>query len=317
MKRKKTGLDVVVPGGMTREEIFAHYLEQGGPKNDAELHWWVKEYLRVDIPRNAVCRGHVSPFKYVADQFFGRVTETFALMPRVGLELTYTAVLNALDLLFKPEVQILVVGAVRRNAQASLEVLVDFFTAEPLLVTELVAATSGGVKLRNGSFLKTTTATYAGLSVEHPTILRLHDAELVHPACLTEALCVTVPHPRGYPAQATISAVKKVASGTAAKLLGYVKDGRLKERTWCAWEVLERCPRKCRGDATYGDCGAFERGDETLCGGRARDLGPGGPYQIDDFVKKARFLDLETVRRQFECREPSRPGRAVKKEEAA
>ena len=42
------------------------------PADEDELHWVIKAMLGIDLPRDAVCDGHVAPFTAVAHAYFGR-----------------------------------------------------------------------------------------------------------------------------------------------------------------------------------------------------------------------------------------------------
>jgi hypothetical protein len=69
-------------GQMSEEELqelldaqtqLEERLNEEGPKNDDELHAWLKYELNIDIPKVAVCPGHDAPFTFLADLFFERV----------------------------------------------------------------------------------------------------------------------------------------------------------------------------------------------------------------------------------------------------
>lgn len=73
-----------------------------GPQNDDELHAYIKSEFDVDIPRVAVCEGHVAPFKFIADLYFERVSAALALAARGTSKTFGVALLHFINSTFKP-----------------------------------------------------------------------------------------------------------------------------------------------------------------------------------------------------------------------
>ena len=85
-----------------RIQILSRKLRYDGPQNDDELHFWVKQNLRVDIPRVAVCPDHVAPFTFLADLYFERTSAGLALANRGGAKTFIVACLHFLNSTYKP-----------------------------------------------------------------------------------------------------------------------------------------------------------------------------------------------------------------------
>lgn len=147
----------------TRREIFDDFLREP-PKDDDELHWWIKTFCGYDIPRrpSGICAAdHVAPFSFIADQFFERSTSSFGFANRNGGKTFMTALLNLLDMVFKPGVYIVLAGAVREQAAEGYRYLLELIGNEPLLAEMLAALpTMERTVLVNDSRIKITCATY-------------------------------------------------------------------------------------------------------------------------------------------------------------
>src|SRR4051812_6929523 len=68
-----------------------------GPQTDDELHKWIKDNLGYDIPRQRVCPDHASPFEFLADVYFERVTSAIAVANRGGSKTMISAILHLLN----------------------------------------------------------------------------------------------------------------------------------------------------------------------------------------------------------------------------
>lgn len=305
-----------------RAEIFQDYLANP-PKNDDELHWWIKTFLGMDIPRTAsgVCPDdHTAPFDFIADQFFERCSAAFGFANRNGGKTILVAVLNVLDMLFKPGIEIVLAGAVLQQAQKGYEYLIKFLTGDPLLASMVAfQPTMSKTVLRNESKIIIVTCTYAGLNGPHPNKLRLDEVELIHPQYLQEGLSMPQSHPDGWSAQVTFTSTRKISAGTVQKLIDQAEEKDIRIYKWCVFENIERCTRKCKADPEHGDCGAYSKPDKDgkpvgVCGvldgasvahGKAQKTLGSNFYRISDFIGKVAILDRQTWNTQWVNEKPS------------
>jgi hypothetical protein len=86
---------------VSRVQTLSRRLQFEGPSNDDELHAWIKRNIGVDIPRVAVCEGHVAPFQFLADVFFERVPSALALANRGGAKTFIVALIHYLNCTYK------------------------------------------------------------------------------------------------------------------------------------------------------------------------------------------------------------------------
>lgn len=290
---------------------FEWLLENGGPKTDDELRDVCSIYYGFNLPTKTYCTHHVPPFMFIADQFFDRAQTVFGFANRSGGKTRAVAVLNGLDMYFKPGVEICSAGAIQEQANRGYEYLVEMLERSPLdrYVTRY---NREGLQLSNGSKARIIVATYHGLNSPHPQRFRVDEIELIHPALLQEAFSMS--QAKGdFKAQDTLTSTRKFASGTVQKLLNEQEQRRVKVMPWCIWETVERCERRCKNDPVYGDCPIYSRinkdgKEEMLCGietpagaepdGHAHHV-PGGWYRLEDVVKKGSLLNPETFRTQW------------------
>jgi hypothetical protein len=292
-----------------KEQVFFVLLERG-LRTDEELDFFIRVYLGYDIPKHAICPHHVSPFSFIADQFFERHRTVLGFASRSGGKTLGTAILNVLEALFKPGVEIVSAGAIKKQAEKGYEYVSQMVFGSPLIAGLVTRSLMSRTEFLNGSSISIVTGSYHGLNSPHPTKVRIDEIELMHPQVLQEGLQMSVSSRDGkWKAGDCLTSTRKFFTGTMQKILDEAEQRGVVVKAWCIWEVLQPCTRQCRGDPVYGDCPVYSRInrdgiEEPLCGGRAHDLPPGGFFTIDDFIKKVSNLDAETFETQWENRRP-------------
>jgi len=292
---------------IVRRDAFQYYLEHG-IQTDDELNLFIQEFFGYVLPLENICPEHTSPFSFIADQFFERVSTVLGFANRGGGKTIGVAMLNVLDAVFKPGVEIASAGAIIQQADKGYEYLRKFLLDEPLFLGLVETSIKSQTVLRNGSKVSILAGTYHGLNSPHPQKFRIDEIELMPWVVLQEGLQMSI-EKGGYTAQDTLTSTRKFQKGTMQRLLDEAKEKAVKIYSWCIFECLEKCTRLCRKDLVYGDCPAYEVFDvksncmKLMCGGVAHSCK--GWYRIDDFVKKVRLLDLETWETQWRNLRPS------------
>jgi hypothetical protein len=278
-----------------------------GLRSEDELADFVETYFGYKIPRTHVCPEHTSPMAFLADQFFERIRTSVGFANRGGGKTIITAMLNVLDALFKPGVEIASAGAIMEQADRGYEYLRTFLFEEPLFLGQLESSIKSETRFRNGSIVRVIAGTYHGLNSPHPNKVRIDEIELMPWVVLQEGLQMSI-EKKGYKAQDTLTSTRKFQKGTMQRLLDAAKEKNIKVHSWCIFECLEKCERLCRKDPVYGDCPAYETLDKDghtvpLCGGTAHVCS--GWYKIEDFIKKVQLLDKDTWDTQWRNLRPS------------
>lgn len=307
-----------------KRRILKHYLtldENGqlvnAPKTDDELYEFIDLAYDVRLPRKVIEPGHRTPFQFVADLFFERVKNVVAFASRNGGKTYAVALLNHLDMVFKPSCEIASAGAVRDQAdkcyryyQSFLEL--DWFkdlnrrfeeiTGKPLLPKD------GSIKSKtqfnpdklhqHGSLMEIITGTEKGLRGPHPNKARIDEVDLVEWSVLQTALSMarSSGEIRG---QNVFTSTRQLQDGSMQRLLDEASAKGLEIYEWNIWEVVQKCPRRCVEDPVHGSCPIY-----TYCKGKAHHCD--GFYSIDDFIDKVRLLDRETFETEWLNLRPSR-----------
>lgn len=276
------------------------------------LHFYIHEFLGYIIPRDRVCRKHNTPFSYVSEMFFEIVRNAIAFANRTGGKTTNTAILNHLDMMFKPGCEIASAGSTLDQAGKCYSYFSQFHNKNDYLKDQLLKEpTTSRAFYKNGSLLEIITGTVKGLSGPHPNKARVDEVELMDWEVLQQGLSMSVTsnsHSTGKEimSQNSFSSTRQYESGTMQRLLDLAatdkrKVGGFKIYNWCIWEVLERCRRDCKGDKKYGDCMIWE-----VCKGKAKKCSEEGFYKLDDFIDKVMLLDKDTLESQWFNMRPSR-----------
>ncbi len=293
------------------DALFNSFIENGIRYPDI-LHFYIRLFLGIYIPRKNFCRDHKAPFTFICDMFFEEVRNSIAFANRIGGKTTNMAILNHLDMAFKPGCEIASAGAIKEQAQKCYTYFVGFHNRNDYLAELIMPHKPPTMKktfYANGGFLEVITGTIAGFNSPHPHKVRIDEVELMAWDVLQEGLSMvmtTESHAtrKDIMAQNVLSSTRKSEAGTMQRLLEKAtkekrKVGGYKIYKWCIWEVLEKCDRKCEKDEYYGTCGALE-----VCKGRAKNCE--GYFKIDDFIDKVTMLDKDTWEAQWECKRPSR-----------
>lgn len=284
----------IVSRERTRRFLFRHFKARSLQTLD-ELQFYIEEYLGFKVPSQAVCPGHDPPLQLISDLFFEKVSLALGFANRTGGKTTNVAILNHLDMEFKPGVDICVAAATRDQAEKSYTYLQKMYR-DPLLKASLKESIQSYTELRNGSVLEIITGTVKGVNSPHPNKARLDEIELMDWEVFNEALSMSV-QKGNWRAQDVFTSTRKYAGGIMTRLLTESEERGIKVYKWCIWDVLEQCPRQCKGDPEYGDCRVYE-----MCQGKAHDCA--GWYKIDDFIRKVSSLSKDVFQAQWLNQKP-------------
>ena len=295
-------------GDGPREELFYYFLNEGIHTED-QLWFFIRTYLNFRIPRHSVCPEHCSQFQFIADQYFERHRSVLGFANRTGGKTISTAILNVVEALTKPGIEITSAGAILEQANRGYDYVVKLVTGDPLIAQQVQVLQQKQTIFSNGSRLAVIAGTFSGMNSPHPTKSRVDEIELMYWSVLQEGMQMSMSKGR-WQAGDCFTSTRKFSTGTMQRMLDEAPQRGIKVLPWCIWEVLEPCTRKCQGDPIYGDCRAFSRRnkegiEEPLCGGKAHDLPSGGFYKIDDFVKKVSLLDRDTFDAQWLNKRPT------------
>ncbi len=266
------------------------------PKNDDELDLFIRAAFGVTLSKKVITPGHRAPFDFLADLFFERTRNALAFANRAGGKTFSVAMLNFLDMLFKPCCEIASAGAVKDQAEKAYRYFLEFcqlpwfqrfneryarVTGRPFFIEKESIKTR--TVFGNKSRMEIITASENGLRGQHPQKFRLDEVDLIDWSLLQTALSQAKSE-RGIKAQNVFTSTRQNIDGSMDRLLNEAHEKGISIYEWNIWESVQKCPYRCKSDPEHGDCPIF-----TFCRGKAHHCD--GFYYIDDFIDKVRVLD--------------------------
>jgi hypothetical protein len=294
------------------------------PRDRAGLERWLREALALSFAPPLV-EGHRSPLDYLCHTFFqgrggfdvaaahGPAREPPAALDcvvwacRGGGKTFLGALATALDLIFKPGIEVRILGGSMDQSRRMHAHLRRLF-ARPLL-EPLVKGKPGETRLvlRNGSEVELLAQSHASVRGTRVQTLRCDEAELFRPDVLEAAMLttrsrtVTIPGVGPVALAGTVECLSTmhIPFGVMHRLLRETLEGRRTLFKWGVADVLETCPasRACEGCVLRPECeGRAKRGEST----------PGGHIAIDDAVRMKRRVSVATWNAEMLCLRPNR-----------
>lgn len=265
-------------------------------RDSIELQTWVREKLRLKVPANGICPGHVGPLEYLASAFFEPAQDLIVWGPRGGGKTRLAAVATLLDLLHKPQCQIKILGGSLEQSLRMWDHLVPdietFFGEDARLRSHKVTLLGehGGA----ASVLAQSQRSIRGVRIQK---LRCDEVELFHPDIWEAAQLVTrsLPGIRG-----SIEALSTFhrPGGMMQRLIDNATAGNSRARVlkWCILDILEHCPDE-------RDCETCPL--EEDCHGQAKQPHVDGFFSIDDAIAMKQRVSKQTWESEMLCLRPS------------
>lgn len=280
------------------------------PSNDEELKEFIELAFGVSLPDKVIDPGHSTPFRFVADCFFERTKNALAFGSRNGGKTFSVAILNMLDMLFKPGCEIASAGAIQAQAKKAYSYFMSFTqmdwfqefskdyeakTGKKFLTKDNQEETS----FHTGSKQEILTATEKGLRSPHPHKARIDEVDEVPWNILQTGLSMARSDD-SIKGQNIFTSTRQHAAGSMQTLLDKAsKSNAIKVYEWNIWEAVEKCERRCFDDPKHGNCPVF-----AYCQGKAHRCA--GFYKIEDFIDKVSLIDREKFETEWENKKPSR-----------
>lgn len=250
----------------------------GAPASADELHAWLAAEVGVEVPRAALIGGHAAPFDYVTHAFFepgqgGRTNGTSDCVVwanRGGGKTFLGAVATMLDLVFKPGIEVRILGGSMEQSARMHAHLRRLFKAPTLAEMIEGRVTDRRLALSNGSSVELLAQSQASVRGTRVQKLRCDEVELFHPE-VWEAAQLTTRSKRcgGVMVRGAIECLSTMhrPHGLMHTLVGEARAGRRRLFRWGVLDVLAACgdEHRCEGDGEKPGCVLFPE-----CGGRAK-----------------------------------------------
>ena len=300
------------------EQILFHYLaldDEGrflhAPRTDEELEEFIRLAYGVSLPRKVLTPGHRSPFEFLSDLFFERVSCALGFANRAGGKTFTVALLNHLDMLFKPGCEITSAGSVKKQAQKCYRYFRELndtswmrrlneqhlvITGEPFF-TE-ADSTQSRTQFGNGTLMEIIVASEKGFRGQHPHKSRVDEIDEIDWDTLQTGLSMSHSSDT-IVGQDVFTSTRHRLDGTMQRLLTEATERGVSVYEWNVWEMVETCERRCFGDVKHGTCPIYKR-----CEGKAHSSQ--GFYPIRDLINKTRQIDKDKFEVEWLGSKPSR-----------
>ncbi|MCA9271467.1 MAG: hypothetical protein KDA31_00325 [Phycisphaerales bacterium] len=270
------------------------------------LHEWLREHLALTIPREAIVPGHSAPFEYLSHSFFEHDQPRDALVwaNRGGGKTFLGALATALDLAFKPEIEIRILAGSLEQAGRMHEHLRNFFSREPFAKLVEGKMTDKRLRLTNGSRVELLAASQASVRGTRVQKLRCDEVDLFDPKIWEAAQLVTRSAQCGnvfVPGSVECISTMHQPFGMMSRLVKEAESGSRRLFNWGVVDVLERCgdERECTTDA--GDCELLPE-----CDGSAKARAVPGHISVSDAITMKRRVALPVWNAEMLSLEPRR-----------
>ncbi len=266
------------------------------PRDPQRLHALAQRLLKLRAPRRPIVAGHDAPFEYLEHVFFERGPDCVVWANRGGGKTMLGAVATMLDLLFKPGVQVRILGGSMEQSgrmYAYLRRMACSPMLRPLLAQE---PTLRRVELVNGSSAQVLSQSQRSVRGTRVHKLRCDEVEEFKPEVWEAAQLVTRSGRCGtVEVRGSVEALSTMHRpfGLMSRITTPGVWGRVFR--WSAVDVIERCP-------PGRDCAACPLWEE--CQGRAKAAE--GFMKIDDLIAQKRRSSRAAWESEMLCLRPRR-----------
>lgn len=308
------------------------------PATPDALHAWLRTHLGLTVPRTALIDGHTAPFDYLVHTFFeGRgcltpsTTNATPAQPapidcvlwanRGGGKTFLGAVATLLDLVFKPGIEVRILGGSMEQSKRMHTHLRRLF--DPRARPHLAALVDGRItdtrlRLKNGSTVELLAQSQTSVRGTRVQKLRCDEVDLFsHDVWEAAQLTTRSAKCGGWNVTGSVECLSTmhITHGVMRDLLEECAAGRRTLLRWGVVDALEHCgpQHTCRPEGQR-PCPLF-----TECGGRAkqRAVDDAGHITIADAITLKRRVSLATWDAEMLCNRPKRTDAVLPEFDAA
>jgi len=292
------------------------------PQTDDELHAWLLDKLSIRVVRRALIDGHSAPFEYLCHAFFEdrMPRDCIVWANRGGGKTFYAAIATMLDLIFKPGIEIRILGGSLEQSKRMHAHLRDLFSIDRF--DELIEGkiTDRRIRLTNSSTVELLAQSQTSVRGTRVQKLRCDEVELFDREVWEAAQLVTREKrcegaQSGIRVRGSIECLSTlhVPYGLMHELVSQsIEDGGESRRVfrWGVVDVLDVCEddaHHCLGDESTNhqpcplaaECAGKAKGRDRL------HESP-GHITIDDAIALKKRVGDETWNAEMLCLRPKR-----------
>lgn len=312
--RDETSRTVRHGATMSSDRSKSTHLDIDSPPRDPDgLRRWISGFTGVEIARTKVCPGHHAPWDYFCELYFQRPALILALGSRGAGKSFLSALHTHLTSRFHPKHGTRVLGgslAQSMQVYRALRELVqggggklgsDEKSLEFLLKEE--------ARYHNGSEISILSASSTSVRGPHVPSLKLDEVDEIDPEIREAAVGMCMKRHGAGPSIVMTSTWHRVG-GPMSVLIDQARDGAFPFYTFCAFEVLERCPDERSGPNLEhcGTCPIKFYCHDVPDGGPPKAKRSSGHYSIDSLIQKMRITSRRTFEADYLCLGPRADG---------
>lgn len=287
-EERQEGLTQAAPAVLTT----SFWRGWGIPQSDEELHEYIRKAFLVYIPDAAVCEGHTSPFRFIADAFFERFQSALLYANRGGGKTWASAIIHALNCRFRPKVWTTHVGATDKQAHRCYDKFKDLLKLDSISWTVDGDPLMSKTGFHNGAVLEILPGTMKQTSGPHPQKAVADEVEDMPWPVYSNFLQMPQTS-EGVQSQIWHTSAHRLPTGTMARLVTEHRQRGIDLYKFCVFETVKPTPR-CGGSH---DCPIFD-----LCGRKCERSR--GYVEKRDVFQRFRS-DPDGFHSQQMCRKPS------------
>jgi len=288
------------------------------PQTEDELHAWILDKLSIRVVRRALIDGHSAPFEYLCHAFFeDRLPRDCVVWAnRGGGKTFYAAVATMLDLIFKPGIEIRILGGSLEQSKRMHTHLRELFSIDRF--DELIEGkiTDRRIRLTNGSAVELLAQSQTSVRGTRVQKLRCDEVELFDRDVWEAAQLVTrEKHCGDLRVKGSIECLSTlhVPYGLMHDLVSQsLEDGGESRKVfrWGVVDVLDTCDdetHQCLGnDSTNNQPCPLAPECAGKAKGRDREGQTPGHISIDDAIALKKRVGDETWNAEMLCLRPKR-----------
>lgn len=294
-------------------DLSLERIRSAKPITEEGLWRWIAAFTGIEIARRAVCVGHQSPWQMVADLFFRRPRLAVVLGSRGAGKSFLSALETHLISRWDPGHSTRILGGSREQSlqvyMALRQIVQDRsgpLGSDARLVASLLRSEA---RYRNGSEVSILSASSTSVRGPHVPSVKLDEVDEIDSDCREAAMGMCMARGR-MPGSVIMSSTWHRLGGPMSHLIDQARDGAFPLYTFCAFEVLERCPveRSGPGLERCGDCALKPYCHDVNDGGPPKAKRSDGHYAIDSLIQKVQATSLRTFEADYLCRGPKADG---------
>ena len=284
------------------------------PETEDELWNWVHDYTGVKIARTSVCVGHNSPFEFFSAAYFDRPSLSLVLGPRGGGKSFLSALNTHLDSRFYPRHETRILGGSLAQSEQIYRALREaIYHGSGGLGTDSGSITrllKGEASYTNGSEVAVLAASSRSVRGPHVPSLKLDEVDEIPSELREAAMGMCMDNRHGAKASVVMTSTWHKVNGPMADLMGRAAAGEFPLYTFCAFEVLERCPddRSGKNLENCPNCPLFKWCHDVPLGIKPKAKRSDGHYGIDALIQKVRSTSARTFEADYLCKGPRTDG---------